>query len=149
MRTATMIRAVEAHAQARLRITWQNGKTDEVDVSDFIGAPGYEALTDAALFAVAAVEEWGHAIEWRAGEIAIGADQLYRLAREQAGKAFPVEAFNAWMSRNGLSLAAAAQALGLSRRTIIYYHCGQKPIPVHIGLACRGWEAIQAERRAA
>jgi len=31
--------------------------------------------------------------------------------------------------------------MGLTRRTIIYYHCGQKPIPLYIGLACEGWEA--------
>ncbi|MFI4887052.1 MAG: hypothetical protein ACHQIF_16015, partial [Steroidobacterales bacterium] len=44
------------------------------------------------------------------------------------------------MKRNGLSLTAAAQALHLTRRTIIYYSTGAKPIPVYIGLACKGWE---------
>jgi hypothetical protein len=37
--------------------------------------------------------------------------------------------------------SAAAQALHLTRRTIIYYSTGAKPIPAYIGLACKGWEA--------
>jgi len=40
-----------------------------------------------------------------------------------------------------LSAAAAARALGLTRRTIIYYHTGSKPIPLVVGLACEGFEA--------
>jgi hypothetical protein len=66
------------------------------------------------------------------------------LSKEQTGDAFPTGQFNAWMKRHGLSLSAAAQALHLTRRTIIYYSTGAKPIPAYIGLACKGWEA---ERR--
>ncbi|HYN78013.1 MAG TPA: hypothetical protein VES73_09505 [Lamprocystis sp. (in: g-proteobacteria)] len=66
---------------------------------------------------------------------------MLRLAREQGGTAFPAADFNIRMKRNGLSLATAAQALGLSRRTTINYNTGQKPIPTYIGLACEGWEA--------
>jgi hypothetical protein len=45
------------------------------------------------------------------------------------------------MSRNHLSLTAAAKALGLTRRAIVYYHGGHHPIPKVVGLACAGWEA--------
>jgi hypothetical protein len=86
-------------------------------------------------------EEWGHGIEWPAADIGIPADALYRLSKEQTGDAFPTGQFNAWMQRHGLSLSAAAQALHLTRRTIIYYSTGAKPIPAYIGLACKGWEA--------
>jgi hypothetical protein len=47
------------------------------------------------------------------------------------------------MQRNHLSLTAAAQALGLTRRAIVYYHGGHRPIPKLVGLACKGWEAIR------
>lgn len=143
------IAAVEAVPPAGLRLTLATGKTLQLDVSGYLGAPGYEELTDPAAFADVAVEPWGHGIEWPALDQGIPAATLYRLAREQAGTAFPVSEFNAWMQRHGLSLAAAAKALGLSRRSVIYYHCGQRPIPPYIGLACRGWEALQAERNAA
>jgi hypothetical protein len=42
--------------------------------------------------------------------------------------------------RNGLSLTAAAEALGLSRRMVAYYRTGAKPIPRVAWLACIGWE---------
>ena len=58
------------------------------------------------------------------------------MGKEQAGLANPAAEFNAWMERNGLSLGAAAKALGITRRTIVYNHGGQKPIPIYIKLAC-------------
>jgi transcriptional regulator with XRE-family HTH domain len=49
-------------------------------------------------------------------------------------------AFLEWRLRHGLSLTKAADALGLSRRTIAYYSNGDRPVPRAILLACRGWE---------
>jgi hypothetical protein len=137
------ITQVEALSSARLRIMWANGKQTEVDASDYLQAPGYERLNEPAFFADAQVEEWGHGIEWPAADIGIPADALYRLSKEQSGDAFPTAKFNAWMKSHGLSLSAAAQALHLTRRTIIYYSTGAKPIPAYIGLACKGWESAQ------
>ena len=54
----------------------------------------------------------------------------------------------AWTERNGLSLSAAAKALGFSRRTIVYYHGGHKPIPFYIKLACLGWEVLHSKKAA-
>ena len=135
------ITQVEALPSSRLRITWANGKQTEVDASDYLQAPGYERLRDSKFFAHVQVEEWGHGVEWPAEDIGIPADALYRLSKEQCGDAFPTAKFNAWMKRHGLSSSAAAQALHLTRRTIIYYSTGAKPIPPYIGLACKGWEA--------
>jgi predicted transcriptional regulator len=56
--------------------------------------------------------------------------------------------FNAWMDRNGLSLSAAAKALGITRRTVLYYHGGHKPIPIYIKLACLGWEVLHSQQAA-
>jgi len=137
------ITAVQALPPSRLQITLSNHKTIEVDVAAYLSAPGYEGLRQADVFARVAVEEWGHGVQWP-GDIEIPVGALYRMGREQAGKAWPVEAFNAWMQRNHLSAAKAAQALGVTRRTIIHYHTGSKPIPLMVGLACEGYEARQA-----
>jgi Protein of unknown function (DUF2442) len=137
------ISAVEALPPACLRIRWVSGDASTVDVGEYLRSPGHERLLDPGFFARAQVEEWGHGIEWPGADIGIPADALYRLSKEQSGRAHPTADFNAWMKRNTLSLAGAAKALHLTRRTIIYYSTGAKPIPMYIGLACRGWETIR------
>lgn len=134
------IARVEALPPGRLRLEWANGDQSEVRVAEYLKSPGHERLRDSALFARARVEEWGHGVEWPEADIGIPAEALYRLSKEQSGDAFPTADFNVWMKRNALSLSAAAQALHLTRRTIIYYSTGAKPIPAYIGLACKGWE---------
>jgi len=129
---------VEALPDYRLRILLSNNKTIEPCVAEYIHSPGYEMLHET--FEQAQVEEWGHSVEWP-GDVGIPLTALYRLDKEQSGKAYPVEAFNRWMEDNHLSAAAAAKALGLTRRTIIYYHTGAKPIPPVVGLACEGYNA--------
>jgi hypothetical protein len=142
------IASVTADAPSSLIITWQTGKRTKVDIFEYLDSPGYERLMDPIFYANVVVEEWGHGVEWANGEIGIDADSLYRLGKEQAGVAFPVEEFNAWMDRNGLSLSAAAKALGITRRTVLYYHGGHKPIPIYIKLACLGWEVLHSRRAA-
>lgn len=137
---------VEALPPAKLLVTWESGKQSEVDIGEYLQAQGHERLRDPAFFATVQVEEWGHGVEWVAADIGIPAQALYRLSKEQSSDAFPTAEFNAWMERHSLSLAAAARALHLTRRTIIYYSTGAKPIPAYIGLACRGWEAIHRKR---
>lgn len=140
------ISRVEPLPPARLRIEWASGNQTEIDVGEYLTSPGHQRLRDPAFFARARVEEWGHGVEWPEADIGIPADALYRLSKEQSGDAFPTADFNAWMKRNALSLAAAAQALHLTRRTIIYYSTGGKPIPAYIGLACKGWEVTRRPR---
>jgi hypothetical protein len=142
------ITQVEARLPTRLRITWANGKQTEVDAGEYLQVPGHDRLRKPAFFANVKVEEWGHGVEWPAADIGIPAEALYRLSKEQSGDAFPTEKFNAWMKRHGLSLSATAQALHLTRCTIIYYSTGAKPIPAYIGLACKGWEALNRKRAA-
>jgi len=138
---------VAAILPASLKIELSTGKTIRVEVSSYFISPGYEMLADPSLFSKVEVEEWGHGVEWRDIDMGIDSDTLYRLSREQSGKAFPTKSFNSWMKKNNLSLALAAEALGLTRRTVIYYHCGHKPIPIYIGLACEGWEGRQRSNR--
>jgi hypothetical protein len=141
-----IINSVTAEAPALLTISWGTGKQTKVDLSAYLDSPTYERLKNPAFFAGVVVEEWGHGVEWVDGEIGIDADSLYRLGKEQTGAAFPVIDFNAWMDRNGLSLSDAAKALGISRRTIVYYHGGHKPIPYYFKLACFGWEVLHSQK---
>lgn len=143
------ISGVDAVPPSRLQVQWASGDSTTVDVDQYLRSPGYERLRDPRFFSRVEVDEWGHGIEWPRADIGIAGEALWRLAKEQSGKAYPTSDFNAWMKRNGLSLAAAAQALHLTRRTIIYYSTGGKPIPMYIGLACRGWEALQQPRASA
>lgn len=143
-----MIKSVSAEAPSQVTIIWRSGKHTRVELDEYLESPGYEKLSDPAFFIRVAVEEWGHGIEWGDGEVGIDADTLYRLGKEQAGLAYPVAEFNAWMERNGLSLGATAKALGISRRTVLYYHGGYKPIPVYIRLACIGWETLRLQNAA-
>jgi Protein of unknown function (DUF2442) len=141
------IRTVKSKPPATLDIVWSTGETLQVDISRLIKRfKLYAPLKNAALFAKAKADPWGHAVNWP-GEIDIGADQLYELAREQAGEWGP-ERFAAWMAEHGLSLNAAADALDLSRRMIAHYRMGSRPIPRVVALAC---EALSArwKRRAA
>lgn len=143
-----LIKTIAAEAPSLLTILWRSGKQTRVDIAEYLNSPGYEKLKVPAFFATAVVEEWGHGVEWAEGEIGIDADTLYRLGKEQAGLAFPTSEFNDWMTRNGLSLSAAAHALGITRRTVVYFHGGHKPIPIYIKLACLGWETLSYKQAA-
>jgi Protein of unknown function (DUF2442) len=147
MKKPPLIRAVKAKAPATLDIVWSTGETLAVDVSRLVKRfKLYAPLKNAALFAKAKADPWGHAVNWP-GDIDIGADQLYELAREQAGEWGP-ERFGAWMANHGLSLNAAADALGLSRRMIAHYRTGSRPIPRVVALACEGLSARWKKRAA-
>ena len=54
-------------------------------------------------------------------------------------------AFAAWRSRMGLTLNAAADALGLSRRMVAYYDSDTYPVPKTVWLATRALEHERAE----
>jgi uncharacterized protein DUF2442 len=132
-----LIRGVKAKGAATLQIAWSTGEKLSVDVSPLIRRfKLYAPLRNAALFSRAKADPWGHAVNWP-GDIDMGADQLYQLACEHAGRWGP-EHFAAWMGAHGLSLNAAAEALGLSRRMIAHYRSGSKPIPRVVALACEG-----------
>jgi hypothetical protein len=135
-----VIRKLKVVPPARLEIAWSTGETLGVDVSALVKRfKLYAPLKNAAVFAKAKKDPWGHAVNW-SGSIDMGADQLYELAREQADEWGP-ERFASWMSEHGLSLNSAADALGLSRRMIAHYRTGSRPIPRVVALACEGLRA--------
>ena len=104
------------------------------------------ALKDTALFTKAKVGFGGHGVEWIEDELDLGANNLRNLATEQAGGIGHERIWN-WLLETGLTLEQAAEALGISRRMLIYYRDGEKPIPRSIWLACLGWEAVRPKGR--
>lgn len=104
----------------RLRLTLIDGRTDTLDFLLLIDAsPGLAPLRDAAAFAQATIipgEGW--AVVWPALDIQIGADTLWLDAQSQHAPDENTRIFVQWRSRNGLSLAQAAAALGLTTRTV-------------------------------
>ena len=137
--------AVEALVPYRLSTTWSTGEVLEVDVGDILRKlPALAPVLDPAVFARVHIAEWGGSIEWFDTEF--GEDNVYAWAKEQAGEVSH-EMFDDWMSRNGLSLSGAAEALGISRRMVSYYRTAHKSIPRQTWLACLGWEAVKPEAR--
>jgi uncharacterized protein YbdZ (MbtH family) len=137
--------SVKATGEHSLRLRFENGKTFSVDLHGLVHhSKGLKRLRDQPTFARATLGEGGHSIAWP-GDLDIGADTLWELALEQAGRADAVE-FIRWRWKHALSLSAAAEALGLSRRQIAYYASGKQVVPRTVLLACKGWEA---ERQAA
>ncbi|MGH8677497.1 MAG: helix-turn-helix domain-containing protein [Burkholderiales bacterium] len=115
----------------RLALVWSDGTKAELAVS---GA------------SAASIGEWGHSLVWPGGH-EIGADTLWRQTLTALGRD-DARQFLEWRLANGLSLAKAAEALGLSRRTVAYYSNGDRPVPKAILLACKGFDALLAKRKA-
>lgn len=127
-----------------LSIHWTTGELMTANIVDWIERFKILApLREPEVFAQARVGWYGHSVEW-SEELDLGADQLYERCREEAGLP-TLQVFNQWMERNELSLQTAADALGVSRRTVAYYRSGAKPIPRQTWLACLGWEATRPE----
>jgi hypothetical protein len=112
------IKAVAASGGKAVEITWASGKIDRVDLAALIDdLAGLATLDDLSVFDAVAIGEEGWSLIWPDGA-EIGTDTLWRLAREQAGEATPIEEFAAWRARNRLSLSDAALALGITRRMV-------------------------------
>lgn len=125
----------------RLALTFEDGVQSVVALEGFIADfPSLRSLRDGALFSSVRIEEWGSGVTWdNEGPLSIAATTLRRLAAEQSDD--PARRFDAWMQRNGLSLASAAETLGMTRRMVSLYRTGSRPIPKIVQLACAGWEA--------
>jgi hypothetical protein len=137
------ILSVKAAGDFRLRLRFANGKSFAVDLSREVQRfKPYRPLRDQALFARVALGEGGHSVIWPAEDLDMGADTLWQYALDQNGRADSAE-FIRWRWRNRLSLTAAAEALGLSRRQIAYYASGEHQVPRTVLLACKGWESEQ------
>jgi hypothetical protein len=130
---------------AVLIVQWDDGRRAEIDLGPVIAARKVLApLADPEAFHRIRIADDGWSVEWSAVGIDLGAAQLKRWADEQAGEAMPAAAFRAWMEGHGLTLDRAAEALGLSRRTVAYYLSGEQPVPKTVMLATEGYDKRQA-----
>lgn len=137
------IRKIETLGASVLVVTWDDGRCATVDLGPVIAAhPALAPLTAPEAFPVAADDGWS--VEWPDCGIDFGSAQLRRWADEQEGEAMPAADFRAWMERHGLTRDGAAEALGLSRRTIGYYLSGEQPVPKTVMLATEGYDGRQA-----
>lgn len=142
-----LIESFSLTGAATLDIRWSTGETLPVDLSEVINRlPVFGPLADPGFFGRAVKEEWGHGIDWPGG-LDMGADRLYELCREQAGLFSPGR-FDRWITANNLSLASAAEAIGMTRRMIAHYRTGSRPIPKTVQLACIGWETLHHNKAA-
>ncbi len=134
---------VEALPSYALRLTYADDKVFEVDLSERIRITEFLApLKNLALFGQAKVGFSGRSVDWIEDELDLGSDNLRHMAIEQAG-GIGHERIWTWLQDSGLTLEQAAEALGISRRMLIYYRDGEKLIPRAIWLACLGWEAVR------
>jgi hypothetical protein len=136
------IAAVKAKPPRTLALRWSDGTRAEVDLIKIPRAKAYRSLRNSTTFAKARVGEWGHSVAWP-DDVELGADTLWLETLSATGHADTRE-FLEWRLRHGLSLAKAADALGLSRRMVAYYSNAEKPVPKAILLACKGWEVSRA-----
>lgn len=140
------IRQINTLPEQCARIVWADGSADNVNLSALVREfAALAPLDDAGVFNAAQVGEDGWSLLWPNGA-EVGADTLWRLAREQAGDAMPVRLFAEWRARHGLSLTAAGKALGVTRRMVAYYESGRHLVPRTVMLACKGWEVEQREQ---
>ena len=137
------LQAVSVLQEYRLDLTFIDGNRYVVSLArDIHHLPGLAPLKDPEAFTCARVIEGeGWTVEWEDFDIQIGADTLLLEALAQAASDDNTRTFLSWRARNGLSLAEAGRALGLTPRTIIAYGTGARRVPRYIALACKGWEA--------
>lgn len=138
---------VETLSGFRLRLVFVDGSEAVLNFNPLLDeSPGLAPLRDAGAFAGATlIEGEGWAVVWPQLDIQIGADTLWLDVQAQNAADENSRIFAQWRARNGLSLSAAASALGMTPRTISAYGTGARPVPRYVALACKGWEA---ERKA-
>lgn len=138
-----IISGVSARTGGILSLIWSDGTNAVVNINAMLDDTAFTALRDPSLFAQVAIGDWGHSLIWPE-EIEIGADTLWQESLSATDRP-DTRQFLEWRMRHGLSLGKAADALGLSRRTVAYYSNGERKVPKPILLACRGWEVDHAQ----
>jgi Protein of unknown function (DUF2442) len=125
-----------------LRVRWQKDGESLIDVSGMLASyKVYAPLRHSPeLFDKVQVGEYGTDVVWT-DEIDMSADTLWRLAQEQSGATMTPAEFRRWREGKAYTLEGAAEALGISRRIVVYYERGDRAIPRLVALATRGLDA--------
>jgi hypothetical protein len=132
--TMRTILSAKALGDTRLQLEWSDGTVAEL------------AMPQALDLAQVELGDWGHSLVWPDG-FEIGADSLWLDTLTAIGRS-DARQFLEWRLAGGLSLAKAAEALGLARRTVAYYSNGDRPVPKTVLLACKGWDAMHRRKAA-
>jgi hypothetical protein len=128
--------------RGKLAVEFDDGQRATLDLMPLIRKRANLApLANAEIFQRAKVSDDGWSVEWPDAEIDFGVNQLRRWADEQSGRTMSADRFREWMQKNKLTLDSAADALGLSRRTVAYYLSGEQPVPKTVMLATKALEA--------
>jgi len=130
---------VQPLANMQLEVSYQGGQKVNIDCSELPQRFAvFSELKNPDFFNKVEVADWGHSIQWP-NEEGLDADRILEMALEQAQRTDTLT-FRYWQQKHHLSLAQAAQALGMSRRTISQYRTGIRAIPRTVLLALKGWE---------
>ncbi|HLO95865.1 MAG TPA: DUF2442 domain-containing protein [Burkholderiaceae bacterium] len=134
----------------QLALIYADGEAFTVDLASIVKRHKTLALLrDASVFKKPKITDGGQTLTWAGNDdLQLAADNLRARAIEQAG-GVSHEFIWHWMDKHQLTLDLAAKHLGLSRRMLAYYRSGEKPVPLTVGLACLGWEMVQAQAGAA
>ncbi len=136
--------AVQALSDFRLALTFIDGQELILELGGDIHAyPGLQPLLNPEVFATATMDDDGWTVEWLEPDIQIGSDTLYMDALAQNATDENTRIFIDWRARTGLSLNQAAEALGVSARSISRYSNGREAVPRSLALACLGWDSLQ------
>lgn len=136
--------AVQALPDYRLALTFIDGQQLTLDLSrDLHAFPGLQPLLEDRAFDTAILGDDGWSVEWPELDIQIGADTLYLDALAQNASDENTRIFIDWRARTGLPLNQAAEALGVSARSISRYSSGREAVPRSLALACLGWDFLQ------
>ena len=139
--------AVKALSGFRLELTFIDGQQLTLSLSgDLQAYPGLRPLLENRVFDTAAIGDDGWTVEWADADIQIGADSLYLDALAQNAADENTRIFIDWRARTGLPLNQAAEALGVSARSISRYSNGREAVPRALALACLGWDSLQQNR---
>jgi len=138
--------AVQALPDNRLALTFIDGQQLTLDLNRALHAyPGLQPLLALGAFDGASLGDDGWSVEWPELDIQIGADTLYLDALAQNASDENTRMFIEWRARTGLSLNQAAEALGVSTRSISRYSSGREVVPRSLALACLGWDFLQQQ----
>jgi hypothetical protein len=132
------IETVSVAQPATLRLRWRGRRAgDSVDLTGWIATGGrtLAALREAPVFAKASVGNYGAAVVWDDGDLAIDATHLKMLADEQ--KTFDAKQAGKWQDELGLSNNEAADLLHISLSAWNSYKAGTAPVPVPLAMLCR------------
>jgi hypothetical protein len=129
---------VSVTGPATLRVKWKGkGMPVDVNLTGWIATGGetLAALKSKDTFGEATVGNYGSAVLWDDGDLAIDATHLMLLANEQ--KKFNKDDARKWQLTIGLSNNEVADLLDISLSTWNAYKAGTSTIPLTIAMMCR------------